>query len=75
MKNKTCKNCEWYLPSGGDDSRKAKDLAKYAAEQELLPCGFCVRYPPMKALRGDSLRAGWPLVQENDYCGEFAENQ
>lgn len=76
MKDKTCKNCKWYLPPNEAGSKKEKDLAKYAAEQELFPCGFCIRYPPMtKGLYIGSLRAGWAIVQENEYCGEFTENQ
>lgn len=75
MKDKACRICEWYLPPNIVGSRKEKDLAEHMAKQEVLPSGFCVRYPPIKGMSFDSLRAGWVIVQEDDYCGEFAEKQ
>lgn len=73
MKDKICKNCNWYLPPNATGSRKEQDLAEYAKKQELLPCGFCVRYPPTAGLQAGSTRTGWVIVGHNDYCGEFAE--
>ena len=70
---KTCKDCKWYLPLDKNASRKQKDLAKEAERVSLLPCGFCVRYPPVAGGPLMPGRAGWVVILSDDFCGEFAD--
>lgn len=37
----------------------------------ILPNNECHRYPPVVVLEGANIRAAWPVVSADDWCGEY----
>jgi len=58
MVSHRCKNCIWF-----DREHKS-----------LLPTdhlGYCRKHKPIVYGQGGKYYGGWPLVDEDDFCGEF----
>lgn len=57
----TCKECKFYL-----SDEYEQDGISYQT-----PYGHCRRYPPTRV---DSYVSGFPLVEDEEWCGEFEKN-
>lgn len=58
---KLCKFCKYYLPMN------------YVLDEDIeiqADLGECVRYPP-KVIDNDDLNDRFPVVSEENWCGEF----
>jgi hypothetical protein len=54
-----CKNCMWY------DSQH-ESLGK---DQPLH--GYCRKHKPIALIINGKYYGAWPIVDQNDFCGEF----
>jgi hypothetical protein len=52
-----CKNCTHYAEKAIPNRNK----------------GQCRRYPPVSTQKSEYSNWGWPIVNEDDFCGEFGE--
>ena len=54
-----CKNCIWWDNQHG-------------GLEEYKPYGgYCRKHKPISVLKGERYIGEWPIVDENDFCGEF----
>ena len=55
-----CKMCAWW-----DNQHKSLD------ELGNKGLGYCRKHKPVVYQQGDRFYGSWPIVDENDLCGEF----
>lgn len=60
MKDFRCKLCTWW-----DNKHK---------RVQCPGAGFCRKHKPGAEKRDGRIWGAWPLVDENDFCGEFRED-
>ena len=63
MKSYRCKNCCWF-------DQQHRTVA------EMLPdYGYCRKHKPIIYQLENKYWGGWPLVDVNDFCGEFRQDE
>ncbi len=60
MNDSRCKHCLWW-------DNQHKRIGKLRAEG----FGYCRKHKPVVFLANDAYYGGWPLVDQEDLCGEF----
>jgi len=59
-----CHRCLWF-----DNQHKTLD------ELENKDLGYCRKHKPVVFANKGKYYGGWPLVDINDFCGEFREDK
>lgn len=58
-----CKNCKWF-------DRTHKSLKEFSDDY-----GYCRKHKPVIFRFNDKHYGEWPLVDINDFCGEFRQDE
>ena len=65
-----CRKCQWF-----DTEHGSLELIKEELIAGKFEVGYCRKHKPIVYLAEGKYWGGWPLVDVNDFCGEFREDQ
>lgn len=63
-----CKNCRWF-----DNIHESLKLVPNLEGKYSI--GYCRKHKPMVYGKGAYYYSGWPVVDVDDYCGEFRKKE
>jgi len=63
-----CRNCIWF----DREHESLKDVKLISGKYVV---GYCRKHKPVVYSLADLYWGGWPLVDQNDLCGEFRKQE
>jgi len=79
LNSMNCRACRWFEDASGYfESQTPEDVAEICKEElasEPHEYGFCKRHAPRPHDGNNVADVTWPLVYEDEWCGEFVSRE